>query len=145
MKPLLISIAILMVAAPLADAAKFRGQTSQERRAVVVTEDGLPTRITIVFRATCADDTFVTDDTSSIPPYDERTTTFVRDRGRYTAEITDERGRSYEFHALARLRAHRVTKHKWRGRVRVSGALRRRDGELVTRCETGRIRWRATR
>ena len=145
MKPLLISIAILMVAVPLAEAAKFRGQTSQERKAVVVTEDALPTRVTIIFRAACADDTFVTDDATSVPPFDERRATFVRDRGRYTAEVTDERGRSFEFHALARMRAHRVTTHKWRGRIRVSGALRRRNGELVTRCDTGRIRWRATR
>ena len=144
MKPFLISIAILLVAAPAAYAAKFIGKTSQDRRAVVVTKDGLPARFTFFWRGPCEDESFLTDDTSSIPPFDESTATFVRDRGRYTTEITDERGRKYEFRALARMRATRVTQNKWRGRFRVSGALRR-NGELVTRCDTGRIRWRATR
>jgi hypothetical protein len=145
MKPFLISIAILLVVAPVSEAAKFRGQTSQDRRAVVVTEDGLPVRITIAWRALCGDGRFVWDDASSVPPYDERTATFVRDRDRYTGRITGPRGQSWRFHALARFRAHRVTQDKWRGRFRVSGALRRRNGELVTRCESPRIRWRATR
>ena len=144
MKPLLISIAILLVAAPVAYAAKFVGQTSQDRRAVVVTKDGLPVRFTFVWRGPCDDDSYLTDDTSSVPPYDESTATFVRDRGRYTTQIADERGRKYEFRALARMRATRVTENKWRGRFRISGTLHR-NGELITGCDTGRIRFSATR
>jgi hypothetical protein len=143
LKPFLISILVLLVAAPVAQAAKFRGQTSQDRRAVVVTEEDAPVRITIFWRAACGQGA-VRDDTSSVPPYDESTATFVRDRGQYTSEITDAQGRTYRFHATARVRARLVTENKWRGRFRVTGEVRR-NGELVTRCDTGRLRWRATR
>ena len=146
MKALPISMLILLVLAPVAYAAKFRGPTTQDfpkAKAVVVTEEGLPARITIFWRADCGNGK-LTDDTSTVPPFDESTATFVRDRGEYTTTIEDAQGRNYRFHALARIRARRVTDDKWRGRFRVSGELRR-NGELFTRCDTGRIRWRATR
>jgi hypothetical protein len=143
MKPLLLSLAILAAGAPVADAAKFRGQTSQDRRAVVVMKDGAVERITIVWRATCGQGRVV-DDTSFLPPYDEVTDTFVRDRGPYTTRISDERGRTYRLHANARVRARRVSRDKWRGRFRVSAEVRR-NGRVVTRCSTRRIRWSATR
>jgi hypothetical protein len=146
MKPFLISTLILLVLAPAAYAAKFVGPTTQDHpkaKAVVVTQEGMPERITIFWRADCGNGR-LTDDTSTVPPFDESTATFVRDRGEYTATIEDPQGRNYRFHAVARIRARRVTDDKWRGRFRVSGELRRK-GELFTRCDTGRIRWRATR
>ena len=145
MKPLLLSVALLMAVVPVAYAAKFRGQTSQDRRAVVVTdENGLPERITIVWRALCEKEGHITDDTSFVPPYDESNRSFVRDGGPYTTTVRDDRGREYKVSVRARVRARRVTKRKWRGRFRVSAEVRR-NGRLVTTCETGRIRWRATR
>ena len=143
MKPLLVSIAILLVAAPVAYAARFSGTTSQDRAATVVTEEGSPVRITIRWRAPCGQGR-LRHYTHFVPPYDESTDTFVRDRGPYTTEIKDTEGRTYKFHARARVRARQVTENKWRGRFKVSGELRR-NGELVTRCESPRIRWRATR
>lgn len=143
MKPLLLSIAIILAAATVAEAAKFRGQTSQDRRAVVVTDNNdLPVRITIIWRARCSEG-HITDDTSFLPPYRERTETFVRDGGPYTTTVTDERGREYNVRARARVRARRVTARKWRGRFRLSAEVRR-NGRLVTTCNTGRIRWSAT-
>jgi hypothetical protein len=142
MKPLLISIAILTVAVPVAGAAKFRGQTSQDRKAVVAMQDGVPVRVTIFWEAPCGDGR-LTDETSFLPRFDESTGTFVRDRGDYTTKITDEDGRAYRFRADARVRGRQITDDKWRGRFRVSGELRRK-GEVVTRCDSGRIRWRAT-
>jgi hypothetical protein len=143
MKPLLLSIAIILAVATVAEAAKFRGQTSQDRRAVVVTDDNdLPVRITIVWRARC-DEGHITDDTSFLPPYRERSETFVRDGGPYTTTVRDDRGREYKVHAKARVRARRVTARKWRGRFRLSAEVRR-NGRFVTECRTGRIRWRAT-
>ena len=56
----------------------------------------------------------------------------------------DENGRAYRMHVNARMRAHRVTEGKWRGRFRADAEVRR-NGELLTRCHTGRIRWHATR
>jgi len=144
MKPFLISLLTLLVLAPVAEAAKFRGPTSQDRRAVVVTDaDDMPVRITLFWQAPCGMGR-LRDDTSVVPPFDESTATFVRDRGRYTTEISDPDGRTYRFRARARIRARQVTDNKWRGRFRVSGALRR-NGEVVTRCDSGLIRWRATR
>ena len=145
MKPVLSAISILLVVAAVAEAArtKFLGQTSQDRRAVVVEEDGAPARITIFWGAPCGEGR-LRSGTSFLPPFDESTPTFVRDGGRGTIEITDERGRTYRFHARARVRARQIEDDRWRGRFRVSGELRR-NGELVTRCGTGRIRWRATR
>jgi hypothetical protein len=142
-KPFLLSIAILMVAVPVAYAARFTGLTSQDRAATVVTEDGAPVRITIRWRAPCGHGR-LRHYTHFAPPFDESTSTFVRDGGPYVTDIKDTEGRTYRFHARARVRARQVTENKWRGRFKVSGELRR-NGELETRCESPRIRWRATR
>jgi len=142
MKPLLVALTTLAVLAPVAEAAKFRGQTSQDRRAVLVTREKLPVRITIFWRAECGEGR-VTDDTSFFSPFKESTATFVRDGGPYVTRIHDDAGRSYRLHAKARVRAHRVTENKWRGRFRADAEVRR-NGELLTRCHTGRIRWTAT-
>ena len=144
MKPFLISTLMLLALAPVADAAKFRGQTSQDRRAVVVTDAAdMPVRITIFWRAPCGQGA-LRDDTLLLSPFDESTATFVRDTRRYKTEISDTEGRTYRFRARARVRARQVTDNKWRGRFRVRGGLRR-NGEVFTRCDTGPIRWRATR
>jgi len=143
MKPLLVALTVLAVWAPVAEAAKFRGETSQDRRAVLVTREGIAARITIFWRAECGMGR-VTDDTSFFSPFKESTDTFVRDGGPYVTRIHDDTGRSYRMHVNARVRAHRVTENRWRGRFRADAEVRR-NGELVTRCHTGRIRWHATR
>lgn len=143
MKPLLLALAILAVAAPAAYAAKFRGQTEQNRRAAVITRDGLPARITIHWRAECGRG-HVIDDTSFLSPFKESSASFVRDGGSYTTRIHDEDGKAFRLHVNARVRAHRVSDDEWRGRFRADSEVRRND-ELITRCHTGRIRWSATR
>jgi len=143
MKPLLIAITVILVAAPVALAAKFRGETSQERRAVVQTNaDDEPTRITIRWRARC-EEGHLSDDTTFLEPFRESTNTFVRDGGRYTTTVTDDRGREYEVSAKARVRAHLESEDEWRGRFRLLSAKVRRNGDLVTECSTRRIRWSA--
>ena len=144
MKPLLIAIAIVLVAAPVALAAKFVGETTQERRAVVRTNaDDEPVRITIRWRARC-EEGHLSDDTTFLEPFRESTKTFVRDGGRYTTTVTDDRGREYDVEARARVRGRLVSETKWRGRFRLLSAEVRRNGELVTECSTRRIRWSAT-
>ena len=142
MKPLLIALALLAVSAPIAQAAKFRGETSQDRRAALITREGQPARITLFWRADCGEGNVV-DDTSFLSPFKKGTATFVRDGGPYVTRIHDDAGRTYRLHVNARVRAHRVTQNKWRGRFRADAEVRR-NGELVTRCHTGRIRWHAT-
>ena len=142
MKPLLIALALPAVSAPVAQAAKFRGETSQDRRAAFITREGQPARITLFWRADCGEGNVV-DDTSFLSPFKRRTATFVRDGGPYVTRIHDDAGRSYRLHVNARVRAHRVTQNTWRGRFRADAEVRR-NGELVTRCHTGRIRWHAT-
>jgi len=143
MRPLLVALTTLAVLAPVAEAAKFRGETSQDRRAALITREGLPVRITVFWRADCGEGN-VTDDTSFLSPFKRSTATFVRDGGPYVTRIHDENGRAYRMHVNARMRAHRVTEDKWRGRFRADAEVRR-NGELLTRCHTGRIRWHATR
>jgi hypothetical protein len=143
MKPLLLAVTMFALSAPVAEAARFRGQTSQDRRAALITREGLAARITIFWRAECGQGRVV-DDTSFLSPFKESTATFVRDGGPYVTRIHDDTGRSYRMHVNARVRAHRVTENKWRGRFRADAEVRR-NGELVTRCHTGRIRWHATR
>ncbi len=143
MKPLLVALTVLAVLAPAAEAAKFRGQTSQDRRAALITREGLPARVTIFWRAECGQGNVV-DDTSFLSPFKRGTATLVRDGGPYVTRIHDDTGRAYRLHVNARVRAHRVAENKWRGRFRADAEVRR-NGELVTRCHTGRIRWHATR
>jgi hypothetical protein len=146
MKPLVLSIAIVMVYAPVAYAAKFTGRTSQDRRAVVVTEGGEPARITIMWRARCGEGYApLSDGTSFLPPFEESTTTYVREDGPYTTQIRDKQGRTYRVEVNVRMRARRVTRSEWRGRFRVVEAEIRRNGRVVTRCSTRRLRWHATR
>jgi hypothetical protein len=141
MKPFLISIAALAALTPVADAAKFTGETSQGRRAVLKTDDqGKPERGRIRWRASCTRGYRYAYRTSFLTPFDFRSRKRLRDEGDYSY-LTDDGSR---VNAHAWIRARRVTKRKWRGRFTFSGVIRR-NGRVVTRCETPVIRWRVTR
>ena len=144
MKPLLISIAILMVAAPVAHATLFDGRTSQDRRVLLETDaDDVPARIAIRWHAPCEDGGRLVQTTNIEAPFDESTETFVRDRGAYRTTVEDRQGREYKLRIRGLIRGHLVDENTWRGRFRVRAAVRR-SGELITICRKRGIRWRAT-
>jgi hypothetical protein len=140
MKPLLLSLVLLIAAPAVADAAIFRGETSQGRGVVLKTTDaGRPYRVKISFRAPCTDHKRLKAGTFFRSPFDFRTRTRVRDQGEYTFTLGDE-----HIHANVSMRAHRVSPTKWRGRYRGDFVVRK-DGRKVATCETPLVHWRATR
>jgi len=145
MKPLLLCTAILMLFASVAEAAKFTGRTAQDRKAVVRTDDNnVPQQFAMVWKAQCEDRSNIVHQTNFLQPFRRSSATRVRDGGPYTTHVRDERGRRYELRVRTRMRAHRVTDRKWRGRFRMTMKVYRND-RLVTDCGTGRVRWSATR
>ena len=145
MRPLLVSIAVLVVAAPVAEAARFTGRTAQDRKVVVRTDDNnIPQQFAMVWKARCEDRSTIVHATTFRQPFRESSQTRVRDGGPYTTHVRDERGRRYELRVRTRMRAHRVSDRKWRGRFRLTMKVYRND-RLVTDCGTGRVRWSATR
>jgi len=145
MRPLLLSIAILVVTAPLAEAARFTGRTAQDRKAVVRTDDdNVPIQFAMRWRAECEDRSNIVHATTFLQPFRESSQTRVRDGGPYRTHVRDERGRRYELRVRTRMRAHRVSDRRWRGRFRMTMKVYRND-RLVTECGTGRVRWSARR
>ena len=145
MKPLLISIAILVLYAPVADAAEFNGRTSQDRRVFLKTDaDGLPVRVALRWHASCDPEGRLVLPTGFMQPFRESTQTFLRDGGPYTTSVRDKEGREYKVRVRARIRGHLVDDDTWRGRFRASARVSR-NGELVSTCTKRGIRWRATR
>jgi len=144
MKPFLISLAILVVAVPVAHAALFSGRTSQDRKVLLETDaDDLPSAIGIRWHARCADGGRLVQPTNFAPPFDESSRTFVRDGGPYRSTVRDDEGRKYNLRIRAHIRGRLVDENTWRGRFRARAKVRR-NGELVTTCRKRGIRWRAT-
>jgi hypothetical protein len=140
MKPLVLSIALLVAAPAVADAAIFRGETSQGRGVVLKTTDaGRPYRVKVSFRAPCTDHKRLKAGTFFRSPFDRRTRTRVRDAGRYTFRLGEERIR-----ARVSMRGHRLSPTKWRGRYEGHFVVRK-DGRKVATCETPVVHWHATR
>ena len=140
MKALLLSLGLVVALAAVAHAARFEGKTSQDQGIVLKTTDrGLVYRLNIGFKAPCDDDKRLKAGTFFRAPFDLRTHDRIRDAGSYRFTLEDERIR-----ATVSMRGHRVKPRKWRGRYEGSFVVRK-DGEVVARCETPVIRWRATR
>jgi hypothetical protein len=145
MRPFLLSIAILMVFAAVAQAAKFTGETAQDRRVVVRTDsDDLPLQFGMRWSAECDDDSNIVHATTFQEPFRESSARRVRDGGPYTTHVRDERGRRYELRVRTRMRAHLENDDEWRGRFRMTMKVYRND-RFITDCGTGRVRWTATR
>jgi hypothetical protein len=140
-KPLVLSLALLAVVPAIADAAIFRGETSQGRDAVLKTNDEkLPYRLIIDFRAPCSDDKRLVEGTVFRAPFDRRTRRRIRrDAGHYTFRLGDER-----IEAEVSMRGRRVTRRKWRGRYEGDFVVRK-NGRRVATCHTPVVRWRVTK
>ena len=142
----LLSVALLLTTAAAADAAIFKGRTSQDRQALVETNDRrFPVRFFFRWRADCDSGT-LTFTTGVHPPFKERTRDFVRDEGSYTGYVRDkDSGRRYRVRVRrVHMRARRVAPRRWEGAFGASAVVSR-DGRVVARCQTGTITWRASR
>ena len=143
-KLVLLTLCLTLLTAPVADAAIFKGRTSQDRRAKVETNDrGFPVFLAFYWHARCSDGGRLVLPTGFQTPFDERTKTFVRDAGSYSTRVRKGE-RVYRVRVKAHVRARRVTRRRWRGTFGASAVVRR-DGRFVARCETGAITWRASR
>jgi hypothetical protein len=139
MKPVLLALSFVLVAAGVAEAALFSGRTSQDRRAELRTNDKrLPTAVEIRWRASCTRGSFG-EITTFYPPYDARSATEIRDAGSYTLRDGDLRIR-----VRVRVRGRRVAPRRWRGTFGGTAVVRR-DGREIDRCPSGTITWRASR
>lgn len=140
MKPLVLSIALLIAIPAVASAAIFRGETSQGRDVVLKTTDtGKPYRVNISFRAPCNDGKRLKAGTFFRSPFDRRTRRRVRDAGSYEFRLGDER-----IEADVAMRGRRVRRGKWRGRYEGDFVVRK-NGRKIAECHTPVIRWSATR
>ena len=140
MKSLALSLVLLALLPALAQAAKFTGETSQGRDVVLKTnEENLPYRLNVSFRAPCSDDKRLKAGTFFRSPFDRRSRTRVRDDGKYTFSLGDER-----IHAKVSMRGHRVSPTEWRGRY-TGDFVVRKNGHKVATCETPLVHWHATR
>jgi hypothetical protein len=139
MKTTVLALTLLLVGAPAADAALFKGRTSQNRSAELRTNDRrLPVHVRIAWRASCSRGTF-RETTSFLPPYDVRSAKEVRDSGSYTLRDGDLR-----YRIRTHVRATRVAPRRWRGTFGATAVVRR-DGRVVDRCPSGTVTWRASR
>ena len=140
MKPLALSLILLAVVPALAQAAIFRGETSQHRDVVLKTnDDKLPYRLNVGFRAPCSDDKRLKAGTFFRAPFDRRTRRRIRDTGEYTFDLGDEK-----IEAEVSMRGHKVTRRKWRGRYEGDFVVRH-NGRKVATCHTPVVKWRVTR
>jgi len=140
MKPLALSLVLLAGLPALAEAAIFRGETSQGRDAVLKTNaDKLPYRLNISFRAPCSDDKRLKAGTFFRSPFDRRTRRRIRDTGEYTFDLGDE-----QIDAQVSMRGHKVSRSKWRGRFEGDFVVRR-NGNKVATCHTSVVHWHVTK
>jgi hypothetical protein len=140
MKPLVLSVALLLAVPAVADAAKFTGETSQGRDVVLKTnENKVPYRLNVSFRARCSDDKRLKAGTFFRSPFDRRTRRRIRDKGTYEFELGEEK-----IDAEVSMRGRRVTRRKWRGRYEGDFVVRR-NGRRVATCHTPVVRWHVTK
>ena len=141
----MVVVCLCLVAAPVVEAALFKGRTSQDRRAKVETNDrGFPVFVAVFWEAArCSDGKPLVLPTGFSPPFDERTRDFVRDAGEYTTRIRHE-GRRYRVRVSAHIRARRAAPRRWRGTFGATAVITR-DGRFVARCRSGAVTWRASR
>jgi hypothetical protein len=141
MKPFLLAVCLLVVAAPVADAATLRGRTSQDRAVYLRTDDkGRPTEGGIRWRSRCGDGSRYAESTGFRRPFDFRSRTRLRDEGDYSYRTRD----GYRIRAHAWIRGRRTGPRAWSGRFGLSLVVRR-DGRFVARCKTGIVTWRVSR
>jgi hypothetical protein len=135
----LVGIAVL---AGSAEAAVHSGKTNQGHRVTLVTDPGDElTRITIHrWKAPCRPSGRFAGRTSVVPPIDRSVPGLFFDRGSY--KLHQANG-DFDIKVKVAVRGERVSPRRWKGVFRPK-VIAKRNGNLVARCNAGRIRWRAT-
>lgn len=133
----ILTAAVLAALPATADAAVFRGDTSQGRPAsVVIGSDGLLRAARVNWRTSCRSGSFKTK-TSFLRPHDASTAESFRDSGTYRS-----RGDGYRFRTTASIRGHKSGEGRWRGRFSAK-VLVSRNGRYVDTCRLRRLNWSA--
>lgn len=132
------AVALLLVPT-VADAARWRGKTRQDRLALVVTgSDGLVNKVRIRYRARCGDGKQLTSGVIFLPPFDTSTTTAFQDGGTFRFRLPGrERAR-----ATTSVDGGLRSSGRWTGNFRIRVRITR-NGRFVTSCRTRRIGWKA--
>jgi hypothetical protein len=131
----MLTTALLAAVPATADAAVFRGDTSQGRPAsLVIGSDGLLRAARVNWRTECRSGRFKTK-TSFLRPHDASAPESFRDSGTYRT-----RGAGYRFRTTASVRGHKVGERRWRGRFSAK-VLVTRDGRYVDTCRLRRLNW----
>ncbi len=137
-RSVLLTVVAALAAPAAADAAVFRGDTSQGRAAsVVVGSDGLVRAARVNWRSSCRSGRFATK-TIFMRPHDASTPTSFRDSGTYRS-----RGEGYRYRTTASVRGTKVGERRWRGRFSAK-VLVTRNGRYVDTCRLRRVSWSAT-
>ena len=137
----LAALAGTVVLAGTAEAAFHVGTTSQGKRVTLSTDakDEL-TRITFRgWKAPCTR-SHLRGSTSIVPPVDRSVPGVFFDRR--SGKIHQGRG-DFDIKIKVSVRGERVSPTRWKGVFRPRATVKH-DGDLIARCNAGRIRWRAT-
>jgi hypothetical protein len=123
-----------------AQAASFKGETSQKRRATVVTgPDGLVTRIRISYSAPCMDPRYRFPNVFRFQaPFKVSTLDTVSESVRISARLRGG-GRNRQTATVTA----RFADGAWRGTFKTRAVLTRK-GKRLDRCELKRVKWSAT-
>jgi hypothetical protein len=124
-----------------AEAAFHAGTTTQGKR-VTLTTDANDELTRITFRAWKAPCTrsHLRGSTSIVPPIDRSAPGLFFDRR--SGKIHQRRG-DYDIKIKVSVRGERISPTRWAGVFRPRATVKH-NGNLVARCNAGRIRWRAT-
>jgi hypothetical protein len=130
-----------LLLAPAADAATWRGKTSQDRSVTVRTgADGLVSHVLIRYEAGCSDGKGFRSRLTFAPPLDVSSTTAFEDGGvvrwRFTKTGERARGRTAIAGGLR-------SSGRWTGTFRLRVKIRK-GGRVIATCRTGQIGWRAS-
>jgi len=136
----LTAAAALLTSSAQADAAYWKGKTSQGRVATVRTgADGLVSRVRIRWEAPCGGNKSLTVLTPFSRPFDRSGRRAFEDGGTYRSRANRGLRTTNTVFVRGTLR-----RGVWRGTFHGRGTVRR-DGRVIDRCRLGRTRWSARR
>jgi hypothetical protein len=129
---ILLSVAIALTVASSANAALFKGQTSQGEDVGLRTDgEGVPTRLWLKkFRADCKGDAFFRDrGYGYIAPFDKASASLLYDASR----LRVRGGGATTYHYRDEMRARRRSEAKWSGKINMRIVVRK-HGRHVNTC-----------
>ena len=136
----LCTAAVALVAVAPAEAARWRGKTSQGRLAAVHTgADGLVSQVRIKYLARCSDGDTLTGAVQFLPPLDQSATTAFQDSGVFRFRIRGgERAR-----ATTSVDGGLRRSGRWTGNFGIRARITKR-GRFVATCRIRHLGWKAS-